>query len=81
MRGKSMEVLVHKQLTHHPMKAKIETSQTWSNLVKPTECWSIGAMGRIGGGRQSAVTFASPPPIYCIVAETPKLRLIKANQG
>jgi hypothetical protein len=28
-----------------------------------------------------SVVHSQPPPIYCIVAETPKLRLIKANQG
>jgi hypothetical protein len=35
MRGKSMEVPVHQQLTRHPIKLHIETSQTQSNLVKP----------------------------------------------
>jgi hypothetical protein len=42
------------------MKLQIEpghTSQTsQSNLVKPTECWTFGAMRRIGGERQFAAT-------------------------
>jgi hypothetical protein len=41
MRGKSMEAPVHQQLTHHPIKTRIETGQTQSNLVKPTES-SVG---------------------------------------
>jgi len=31
----SMQVPVHQQLTHHPMKLQIESGQTQSNLVKP----------------------------------------------
>jgi hypothetical protein len=37
MRGKSMEVPVHQQLTHYPMKAEIEPGQTQSNPVKPSQ--------------------------------------------
>jgi hypothetical protein len=46
MHSKSMEVPVHQPFTYHPMKARIETSQTQSNLVKPTAHWSIGVLWR-----------------------------------